>query len=128
MKRLNKIGKWLILRFYGDYTFPIENQPTYEKNGEVRTIEEFTVEDNGSIQVLYKEGKSKRGSWIELTPDDTKIVNAIYKALDKDEVKAVREENSIDVLQEYWGKQKTALECVKIVSVDSYSLSLVKTP
>lgn len=106
MKRITKIGKWLVLRFYGDYTFPIENQPTFEKNGEVRTVLQYQIEDNGSISVLYKVGKSKRGSLIEVTPDDTKLVNAIYKALDSDAVKAIREEYSIDELQEYWGKQK----------------------
>lgn len=99
MKRITKKGKWLVLRFYGDYTFPSHNKPTFEENGKVKTIQEFTIEDNGSISVLCKEGKSKRGCWCELSPNDTKIVNAIYKALDKDEVKAVREEYSIDALQ-----------------------------
>lgn len=104
MKRITKIGKWLVLRFYGDYTFPIENQPTFEKNGEVRTIREYTIEDDGSIQVLYT--RKRQAYWVELSPNDTKLIDILYKALDKDEVKAVREEYSIDELQAYWGKQK----------------------
>lgn len=99
MKRITKKGKWLVLRFNCDYTFPSYNQPTYEKNGEVRTVQQYQIEDDGSISILYKVGKSKKGCWVELSPNDTKLIDVLYKALDKDEVKAIREEYNIDELQ-----------------------------